>query len=181
MRHTSNEIWYAEQRDLAVAARDYWKARAERAEAQLTNTQAENDALRREVELMLHQLAGMRDCMAENDALRAELATAKQNADAIYESAAETEVRLNAALDALRAELDAVTASQWRPVTEKPGALGYYLVYDADGQTFWSLAAVWPYRVAEWDGRRWDTGLDGLIDYWQPLPAAPDAGQEARP
>ena len=43
MRHTSNEIWYAEQRDLAVAARDDWKARAERAEAEAEALRAQLD------------------------------------------------------------------------------------------------------------------------------------------
>ena len=44
MRHTSNEIWYAEQRDLAVAARDDWKARAERAEGERDELRAQLDA-----------------------------------------------------------------------------------------------------------------------------------------
>ena len=75
------------------------------------------------------------------------------------------------------AELEAqLAAQQWRPVTEKPEKPGWYSVYDSDGHVFYN-ADIFPYRVARWTGK-WDSAFNGLIDYWCPLPPAP---QEATP
>jgi hypothetical protein len=72
------------------------------------------------------------------------------------------------------AELEARLAGEaWRPVTEKPEKSGHYLAYDADGEQF-LFAGVCPYRVARWDGK-WNSGLNGLNDYWRPLPPPPTA------
>ena len=70
------------------------------------------------------------------------------------------------------AELEAqLAAQQWRPVTEKPEKPGWYSVYDSDGHVFYN-ADIFPYRVARWTGK-WDSAFNGLIDYWRPLPPAP--------
>ncbi len=78
------------------------------------------------------------------------------------------------AAEARVAELEARLAGEaWRPVTEKPEKSGHYLAYDADGEQF-LFAGVCPYRVARWDGK-WNSGLNGLNDYWRPLPPPPTA------
>ena len=69
------------------------------------------------------------------------------------------------------AELESQAAQQWRPVTEKPEKPGWYSVYDSDGHVFYN-ADIFPYRVARWTGK-WDSAFNGLIDYWRPLPPAP--------
>jgi hypothetical protein len=70
------------------------------------------------------------------------------------------------------AELEAqLAAQQWRPVTEKPEKPGWYVVYDSDGHVFYN-AEIFPYRVARWTGK-WDSAFNGLVDYWRPLPPAP--------
>lgn len=93
----------------------------------------------------------------ERQQTQAQLAAAVARAEA-----AEAEVA------ALRAQL---AEREWRPVTEGPETEGFYLVYDADGTEFWRMG-IFPYRVAKWYGR-WDSGLEGLVDYWQPLPTPP--------
>ena len=76
------------------------------------------------------------------------------------------------AAEARVAELEAaLAAQQWRPVTEKPEKPGWYSVYDSDGHVFYN-AEIFPYRVARWTGK-WDSAFNGLIDYWCPLPPAP--------
>ena len=76
------------------------------------------------------------------------------------------------AAEARVAELEAqLAAQQWRPVTEKPEKPGWYSVYDSDGHVFYN-ADIFPYRVARWTGK-WDSAFNGLIDYWCPLPPAP--------
>jgi BMFP domain-containing protein YqiC len=80
--------------------------------------------------------------------------------------------RDNEALRARVAELEAqLAAQQWRPVTEKPEKPGWYVVYDSDGHVFYN-AEIFPYRVARWTGK-WDSAFNGLVDYWRPLPPAP--------
>ena len=70
------------------------------------------------------------------------------------------------------AELESqLAAQQWRPVTERPEKPGWYSVYDSDGHVFYN-ADIFPYRVARWTGK-WDSAFNGLIDYWRPLPPAP--------
>ena len=69
------------------------------------------------------------------------------------------------------AELEAQAAQGWRPVTEKPDKPGWYVVYDSDGHVFYN-ADIFPYRVARWTGK-WDSAFNGLVDYWRPLPPAP--------
>ena len=70
------------------------------------------------------------------------------------------------------AELEAASdAQQWRPVTERPEKTGWYVVYDSDGHVFYN-AEIFPYRVARWTGK-WDSAFNGLVDYWRPLPPAP--------
>lgn len=77
-----------------------------------------------------------------------------------------------ARLAARVAELESqLAAQQWRPVTEKPEKPGWYSVYDSDGHVFYN-ADIFPYRVARWTGK-WDSAFNGLIDYWCPLPPAP--------
>ena len=72
-------------------------------------------------------------------------------------------------------ELEAELAAQeWRPVTEPPTEKGLYLVYDADGERFFH-AGIWPYRVVTWRNG-WGSSLDGLADYWRPLPPPPPGG-----
>jgi len=84
--------------------------------------------------------------------------------DAALARAEEAEARV--------AELEAqLAAQQWRPVTEKPEKPGWYSVYDSDGHVFYN-ADIFPYRVARWTGK-WDSAFNGLIDYWCPLPTAP--------
>ncbi len=113
--------------------------------------------------------------------LKQELAAAIARAEAAERRVAELEARLaalvtgpggfNERADIIK-ELRAQLAAQaWRPVTEKPIEPGTYLVYDADGEPY-LFAGVWPYRVARWDNG-WGSGLDGLVDYWRPLPAPP--------
>ena len=86
------------------------------------------------------------------------------------------EQRLVAA-EARVAELESQLAAQgWRPVTEKPDKPGWYVVYDSDGHVFYN-ADIFPYRVARWTGK-WDSAFNGLVDYWRPLPPAP---QETTP
>ena len=68
-------------------------------------------------------------------------------------------------------ELEAQLAQEWRPVTEPPTEKGLYLVYDADGERFFH-AGIWPYRVVTWRNG-WGSSLDGLADYWRPLPPPP--------
>ena len=81
------------------------------------------------------------------------------------------------ALAAHVAELESQLAAQgWRPVTEKPDKPGWYVVYDSDGHVFYN-ADIFPYRVARWTGK-WDSAFNGLVDYWRPLPPAP---QETTP
>ena len=81
------------------------------------------------------------------------------------------------ALAARVAELEAqLAAQQWRPVTEEPEKPGWYVVYDSDGHVFYN-ADIFPYRVARWTGK-WDSAFNGLVDYWRPLPPAP---QETTP
>ena len=76
------------------------------------------------------------------------------------------------ALVARVAELESQLAAQgWRPVTEKPDKPGWYVVYDSDGHVFYN-ADIFPYRVARWTGK-WDSAFNGLVDYWRPLPPAP--------
>ena len=76
------------------------------------------------------------------------------------------------AAEARVAELESqLAAQQWRPVTEKPEKPGWYSVYDSDGHVFYN-ADIFPYRVARWTGK-WDSAFNGLIDYWCPLPPAP--------
>ncbi len=83
----------------------------------------------------------------------------------------------NDALAARVAELESQIAAQgWRPVTEKPDKPGWYVVYDSDGHVFYN-ADIFPYRVARWTGK-WDSAFNGLVDYWRPLPPAP---QETTP
>ena len=89
----------------------------------------------------------------------------------LVEEAAERLVRMYAA-ERRVAELEAQLAAQgWRPVTEKPDKPGWYVVYDSDGHVFYN-ADIFPYRVARWTGK-WDSALNGLVDYWRPLPPAP--------
>ncbi len=74
------------------------------------------------------------------------------------------------------AELEAqLAAQQWRPVTEKPEKPGWYVVYDSDGHVFYN-AEIFPYRVARWTGK-WDSAFNGLVDYWRPLPPAPQEAE----
>ena len=76
------------------------------------------------------------------------------------------------AAEARVAELEAASdAQQWRPVTERPEKTGWYVVYDSDGHVFYN-AEIFPYRVARWTGK-WDSAFNGLVDYWRPLPPAP--------
>jgi len=84
--------------------------------------------------------------------------------DAALARAEEAEARV--------ADLEAqLAAQQWRPVTEKPEKPGWYSVYDSDGHVFYN-AEIFPYRVARWTGK-WDSAFNGLVDYWRPLPPAP--------
>ena len=91
--------------------------------------------------------------------------------DLVYDDLLATIEERDAAL-ARVAELEAqLAAQQWRPVTEKPEKPGWYSVYDSDGHVFYN-AEIFPYRVARWTGK-WDSAFNGLIDYWCPLPPAP--------
>ena len=113
---------------------------------------------------------------AERDELRAQRDAALRKEEGIFDSAAETELRLNATIDALRAELAAARATGgWRPVTEPPTENGDYLV--------WIKYPKEPgfHSVARWTQRfKWENNFVHPT-YWRPLPAAPDDGQEARP
>ena len=93
--------------------------------------------------------------------IRRQLSAALARADAALARAEAAEQRV--------AELEA--AQGWRPVTEKPDKPGWYVVYDSDGHVFYN-ADIFPYRVARWTGK-WDSALNGLVDYWRPLPPAP--------
>ena len=96
--------------------------------------------------------------------------------DLVYDDLLATIEERDAAL-ARVAELEAqLAAQQWRPVTEKPEKPGWYSVYDSDGHVFYN-ADIFPYRVARWTGK-WDSAFNGLVDYWRPLPPAP---QETTP
>ena len=104
------------------------------------------------------------DAEVERDELR--------DANSVLSDALETTRQTLVTLTARAAELEAQLAAQgWRPVTEKPEKPGWYSVYDSDGHVFYN-ADIFPYRVARWTGK-WDSAFNGLIDYWCPLPPAP--------
>ena len=131
------------------------------------------------------QLVEMATAMEEIEAERLSLAARVAELEAASELAidkwadaarSETQLRLDAA-EARVAELESQLAAQgWRPVTEKPDKPGWYVVYDSDGHVFYN-ADIFPYRVARWTGK-WDSAFNGLVDYWRPLPPAP---QETTP
>lgn len=126
------------------------------------------------------QLVEMATAMEEIEAERLSLAARVAELEAASELAidkwadaarSETQLRLDAA-EARVAELESQLAAQgWRPVTEKPDKPGWYVVYDSDGHVFYN-ADIFPYRVARWTGK-WDSAFNGLVDYWRPLPPAP--------
>ncbi len=131
-------------------------------------------------EAIANQIADDRDhwkARAERaEAEAAELRNRVMVLERAFQNSHEVNEHTGDEIRALRAELEAARAGQgWRPVTEPPTEAGEYLVYDADGRVFYESAGITQYRVAKWDGRRWRSSFEGLIDYWQPLPAAPDA------
>ncbi len=114
------------------------------------------------------------DALAEANAtiaaLRAELAAARDEIWAL--TPRPSYVAIAARIEAAEAELATLQAAQqWRPVTEEPEKPGWYVVYDSDGHVFYN-ADIFPYRVARWTGK-WDSAFNGLVDYWRPLPPAP--------
>jgi hypothetical protein len=117
-------------------------------------------------------------CREERDAALARAEAADARAEQ-FRTERDTWERLNderykelAQLRARVTELEAQLAAQgWRPVTEKPDKPGWYVVYDSDGHVFYN-ADIFPYRVARWTGK-WDSAFNGLVDYWRPLPPAP--------
>ena len=135
----------------AEPVRDLYRAALARAEA----AEAEAARLQYDLDRQLYRAdARAEEAEAERNALRAELGTAL---DHLATAAHYLEVLL--------------ATQQWRPVTEKPDKPGWYVVYDSDGHVFYN-ADIFPYRVARWTGK-WDSAFNGLVDYWRPLPPAP--------
>ena len=114
----------------------------------------------------------------ERDAASARVEAAEAEAVDLHRQLVETATAMEEieaerlSLAARVAELESQLAAQgWRPVTEKPDKPGWYVVYDSDGHVFYN-ADIFPYRVARWTGK-WDSAFNGLVDYWRPLPPAP--------
>lgn len=110
---------------------------------------------------------------AEAAALRAQRDAALRKEEGIFDSAAETELRLNATIDALRAELAAARATGgWRPVTMPlpvtDADIEIVLKARVNDQGLWAFRTMVP--VIAWR----------LDPEWRLDPAAPDAaaGQE---
>ncbi len=140
--------------DVALEERNAALARAEAAEA--LAYQRLEDALfaeQRATDADIHA----EEAEADASRLRLELMAANLDIEALAARVADLEAQL--------------AAQQWRPVTEKPENPGWYSVYDSDGHVFYN-ADISPYRVARWTGK-WDSAFNGLVDYWRPLPPAP--------
>ena len=190
---TLNEIMNYGETGQSLALSDMYVAALARAEAAITES---NSAARRAFNAEVEN----QRLTKEADRLRARAEAAE--AEAIRQARLAVQARMRhanllrrrgleeplttveneaeaAALVARVAELEAQLAAQgWRPVTEKPDKPGWYVVYDSDGHVFYN-ADIFPYRVARWTGK-WDSALNGLVDYWRPLPPAP-APQEPTP
>jgi hypothetical protein len=131
-----------------------WKGRAEYAEAELESALTLTARYRADARAAL---ARAEAAERERDDANKEVALEQANAREAWERVAELESQL--------------AAQGWRPVTEKPDKPGWYVVYDSDGHVFYN-ADIFPYRVARWTGK-WDSAFNGLVDYWRPLPPAP--------